>query len=1163
VYPRIARRLLTHTIPRSSNSAASDADEMDCVLMAGTPETGPLDRLPSNATTITTLSPALTTPAAIPEESASPNAVVSDSEAMSPHKTQGAPGHVAKVKASIESGEVVRKSKDGGGKLRKSLNVIGGFKKATSGLMAKLRASRDAPETPVRRPSPKAGAVDAGDPTENVAAVSRGDLEAGGFAGDDAATLEEEEQRRVEEEIALAERLSPGLVAHAVGSSPNGVSPGMEPTVIDQSPTRTRSKFELPDDTDEEEETDRLQAAPVEQTDVTMSMSPVHVADVSVDKENNEHGRPGVTFAATPDEIRSANSSRDDLQNSQYSPEVAPLQQRDGNNTASGWGKPPMSKSKEDAHFVSKVTARQMPDKYGAMFASMATPPAKVFGSGRGGVGGSYNDRMSGAGMIRKSSHSKAHSGDGGKGMMTPLPISKNVLERIDALGPEMQPMQKYILIAGIMLDFYAKSQLIRELNRFANNADWGWFVMVFLFFLLSGSMTAMYWVLHYPMPTKAEIAKAQNEHQTKVFGFTKIDFKRMVRNAGAVASMCMLGTPFAAWRALRTNDLRQRKAEMDLRGMQLVDTVFLILPVATLQAYVGMSCSSPESQCPGRNGFDALLFLAVLGAITSGTLCFVSLDLHEKPPSYTWAQYWAAHKAHLSEMAAKTVFRFLELSARITTIALFSAAHGGWVFFIFFMHAVIVLVALKFWPKLVGGGVPDRNVWQKFVATKETVVKARFWPDNWRRLKVAILDDSKLLLAVMIWPPSMFVANATDKNGKFWWRSKTCPRKSFLSVNRVDAIFPLPAVVAVQVFEAMLMLVIVGASISQYPHYHNYYMIAFLANMAWLCAAVGWMSAASLWNPFLPEGPPLGLPTATLHPGRTPGRPAREEEDAPETEWRPHEGWGGDTPMPAGDVKSIGGALAAAAPAGDGRVTSSVDAGIFSPSGKTPGARARTRMAGRTPAVRASYAAGDGSQGSWEDDEKEVEVDETKEVDEEKRPDPEPETSPRALNFTSVPEDFKYDFAAERAKRLAALKATQEAAAEAQLAAHRRTDSGGSAKSEQTASPSPAAQPKGGISFDRLRGGLDKRGGYVPGQPHTMPGRVHASTSSTVSSLATPPFPGASKAGVRSSTVSNASESDVSMAVDATLTAAVHDVSGEDENGDPWSYDPWGERRR
>ena len=137
-------------------------------------------------------------------------------------------------------------------------------------------------------------------------------------------------------------------------------------------------------------------------------------------------------------------------------------------------------------------------------------------------------------------------------------------------------------------------------------------------------------------------------------------------------------------------------------------------------------------------------------------------------------------------------------------------------------------------------------------------------------------------------------------------------------SASAVEALASGKHAFAAKLKEAKNPLVIVGASISQYPHYHNYYMIAFLANMAWLCAAVGWMSAASLWNPFLPEGPPLGLPTATLHPGRTPGRPAREEEDAPETEWRPHEGWGGDTPMPAGDVKSIGGALEAAAPATD-----------------------------------------------------------------------------------------------------------------------------------------------------------------------------------------------------------------------------------------------------
>ena len=577
---------------------------------------------------------------------------------------------------------------------------------------------------------------------------------------------------------------------------------------------------------------------------------------------------------------------------------------------------------------------------------------------------------------------------------------------------------------------------------------------------------------------------------------------------------------------------------------MQLVDTVFLILPVATLQAYVGMACSSPESQCPGRNGFDALLFLAVLGAITSGTLCFVSLDLHEKPPSYTWAQYWTAHKAHLSEMAAKTVFRFLELSARITTIALFSAAHGGWVFFIFFMHAVIVLAALRFWPRLVGGGVPNRNVWQKFIATKETVIKARFWPDKWRRLRVAILDDSKLLLAVMIWPPSMFVANATDKNGKFWWRSKTCPRKSFLSVNRVDAIFPLPAVVAVQVFEAMLMLVIVGASISEYPHYHNYYLIAFLANMAWLAAAVGWMSAASLWNPFLPEGPPLGLPTATLHPGRTPGRPAREEDDeeCPGTEWRPHEGWGGDTPAPARGVKSIGGAprrRRREEARCDRRV---IDAGRFRPIG--PGFLRRA-LPGRASAHPGTHPRGSSVVRSR----RRIAGEPRRREGRGRRGwDPSGDdgrSGARLAGFAARaqfhvrPGGFQVRF---RRRAGQATRGGQGAAGGCRAGPARGASQDGQRRERgERASRGAAVQPKGGISFDRLRGGLEKKGGYVPGKTNT-------STASTVSSLATPPFPGRHAAGGMSAS------SDTSMAVNATLTAR------EDESGDPWS-DPWGGR--
>ena len=34
---------------------------------------------------------------------------------------------------------------------------------------------------------------------------------------------------------------------------------------------------------------------------------------------------------------------------------------------------------------------------------------------------------------------------------------------------------------------------------------------------------------------------------------------------------------------------------------------------------------------------------------------------------------------------------------------------------------------------------------------------------------------------------------------------------------------------------------------------------------MLTLTLAVGWISAASLWNPFLAEGPPLGLPSGAV----------------------------------------------------------------------------------------------------------------------------------------------------------------------------------------------------------------------------------------------------------------------------------------------------------
>ena len=1069
----------------------------------------------------------------------------------SPHRTQGAPGHVAKVVDWVENEankpqpvpdrsalSPVRVTvapgddDDSAGEKRRSrssltASVVGGFAAATSGALQRMRAARDAPETPVaaprvrrslktateeeqveelamaRRMSPLAlddspsederdrrnddERPDVDEATVEVRVVDPYDFDA---------FVEEEERERAERELSLARRMSP-LSATPPGDSPAiASSPSIDPG--------------------------EPQPAPLSE--------PRHD-----DKENAGEGATasedrGVTFAATPDELRGSA-----VQHSAYSPEV-----RRGDDASTAADAPLSGKKAPTASFAAAVTARQHPNAHGALFASVGSPmggapsPRVLRPSTLVNIPEGEGGKMSG--IIRKSVSNNASAQ---KRVMTPLPISQSVLERIDALGPEMQPMQKYILLMGIALDFYAKTQLIRELRRFAlqgSSGGWAWFSMVFLFFLLSGSCTTAYWLLHYPMPTKEEVARL-GEKQTKVFGFTKLDFKKMVRNAGAVCAMCQLGTAFAAWRALRTNDLRQRKAEMDLRGMQLVDTVFLILPVATLQAYVGMACSSPDIVCPGRTGFDILLFLAVFGAITSATLCFISLDLHEKPPSYTWRQYWAAHKAHLSEMAAKAIFRFLELSARISLIALFSAAKGGWIFFVFFMHAVIVLGALRAWPRIVGGGIPDRHVWDKIVSTREFRVDWRWWPQKWRKLRFPLLDDSKLLAATMIWPPSMFIANATDKHGRFWWRSKSCPRKSFLSLDRTDAIFPLPLFAAVQVFEAMLMILIVGAVIPQYPHYHNYFILTVMVNIAWLMGAIGWMSAAAAWNPFLPDGPPLGFSRGAAGsgaPGTAGKAPRAAADDHPDRVDRA-DAANHEKPALAHVAKSM------AAP------------GIFSPGGRTPGRLARGIGAGAT---RASFPAraeetpfendvggvamsatpttgrrnaggvcggddggdGDGDVGGdgrggdgGRSDGRARHAAESSE-----------DTAPRALNFTSVPEDFKYDYAAHVARERAKAETTRApgrkdargpvpvpSRAMGPPPAHRRTGSGESAGGESAirgvAPPSALSTAR---SAAQARSTARRESGGLFGRPGIL---VDGSTTSvsTTSSAPTPPFPG------------------------------------------------------
>jgi len=124
------------------------------------------------------------------------------------------------------------------------------------------------------------------------------------------------------------------------------------------------------------------------------------------------------------------------------------------------------------------------------------------------------------------------------------------------------------------------------------------------------------------------------------------------------------------------------------------------------------------------------------------------------------------------------------------------------------------------------------------------------------------VLDDMKLLVACLIWPPSSYVSNSADRKGKFWWRSTSCPRKSFWALTREDALIPFAVIIGVLAGEAGIMLMVISFVADE--HYYSYLGVAVTVNFLWMISAVNWMSAAALWNPFVPEGPPLGYPSVS-----------------------------------------------------------------------------------------------------------------------------------------------------------------------------------------------------------------------------------------------------------------------------------------------------------
>ena len=208
---------------------------------------------------------------------------------------------------------------------------------------------------------------------------------------------------------------------------------------------------------------------------------------------------------------------------------------------------------------------------------------------------------------------------------------------------------------------------------------------------------------------------------------------------------------------------------------------------------------------------------------------------------------------------------------------------------------------------------------------------------------------------------------------------------------------------------------------------------------------------------------------------------------------------------------------------AGRGAVAASVDArDIFSPPAKTL----------RGPAVRASYAAGDGSRGA--------ETTRRKGAPRlgsfrRRRSIRSPSRRLRRARSISRPSRrISSTISPPSGPRTRGGQGRARGCCAGPAAAHRRTDSGGSAASERASEPRETASPRAAQGWHLVRSpaaAWRRRGACL---------KTNTSTASTVSSLATPPFPGRHA---------------LSLSSDASMAAA-----RDDESGDPWS-DPWGGR--
>jgi len=338
--------------------------------------------------------------------------------------------------------------------------------------------------------------------------------------------------------------------------------------------------------------------------------------------------------------------------------------------------------------------------------------------------------------------------------LAAPLPtLTREIEARIQSLGTELPKTHRAILWAGVALDVSSKASAAAQLVRFAKDGSWVSFGSLAAFVALSSAAVTGYWLTHYypgafaeraaraarakqssrgnagglamttknnspsPPPHQREKSPGSILHHPKgaaaaaaatrapsTTGGAAINSetdtsgswaarRAWVRRAGTVAAALQLGTAFAAARALRASEVRQRAVAMELRGMRLADTVFLTLGVACLNAWAQVRCAAPGTPCAPGGGRAALRLVSVAGAVASAAMCHLALEMNDR-------RLAAGDGLHAAQLAALTVYRAAEAGARVALLAVFAGVCGAWLFAVLGFHAAATLLLLRLQPR-------------------------------------------------------------------------------------------------------------------------------------------------------------------------------------------------------------------------------------------------------------------------------------------------------------------------------------------------------------------------------------------------------------------------------------------------------------------------------